>query len=185
MSKIDNLIRNYENFIKLKWNKNLSPHERVIFCIYVEKQEKSLRLKIDDFMLKTKEHNHSWVQYDLTKTFSKWMSSLRYAKSYFEDPAKLSSIMKLYLKYLKDEFQKEIIEKQGKVNDNCVVALTGVGSLFGFLKVKAVVEEFAPLVEGRLLVFFPGQHENNNYRLLNGYDGWNYRAVPITDEKIF
>jgi hypothetical protein len=55
-----------------------------------------------------------------------------------------------------------------------------VGSLFGFLKVKQVVDELAPLVPGRLLVFFPGSYENNNYRLLDGYDGWDYLAVPIT-----
>ena len=36
---------------------------------------------------------------------------------------------------------------------------------------------------GRLLVFFPGSYENNNYRLLDGYDGWNYLAVPITADK--
>ena len=64
-----------------------------------------------------------------------------------------------------------------------VVALLGVGSLFSFLKVKEVVDKLAPKVGGRLLVFFPGTYENNNYRLLNGYDGWNYLAVPITADK--
>lgn len=66
-----------------------------------------------------------------------------------------------------------------------MVALKGVGSLFGLLKVKEVVDKFAPLVRGRLLVFFPGSYENNNYRLLDGYDGWNYLAVPITADKEF
>ena len=41
-----------------------------------------------------------------------------------------------------------------------------------------------PLVEahirGRLLVFFPGIYEQDNYRLLDARDGWNYHAVPIT-----
>jgi hypothetical protein len=35
-------------------------------------------------------------------------------------------------------------------------------------------------VRGRLVVFFPGQFEQNNYRLLDARDGWNYMAVPIT-----
>jgi len=35
-------------------------------------------------------------------------------------------------------------------------------------------------IRGRLLVFFPGEYENNNYRLLDARDGWNYLAVPIT-----
>ena len=66
-----------------------------------------------------------------------------------------------------------------------VVALKGVGSLFGFLKVKEVVDKLAPVAKGRLLVFFPGSYEDNNYRLLDGYDGWNYLAVPITADKEF
>jgi hypothetical protein len=34
-------------------------------------------------------------------------------------------------------------------------------------------------VAGRLLVFFPGQREGNNYRLFDARDGWNYLALPI------
>jgi hypothetical protein len=33
---------------------------------------------------------------------------------------------------------------------------------------------------GRVVVFFPGEYENSNYRLLDARDGWNYLAVPIT-----
>lgn len=36
-----------------------------------------------------------------------------------------------------------------------------------------------PHIRGRLLVFFPGVYEHENYRLLDARDGWNYRAVPI------
>jgi hypothetical protein len=32
-------------------------------------------------------------------------------------------------------------------------------------------------------VFFPGEVEQNNYRLLNGRDGWNYHAVLINADK--
>ena len=32
---------------------------------------------------------------------------------------------------------------------------------------------------GRLLVFFPGDVENNNFRLLDARDGWDYMAVVI------
>ena len=37
------------------------------------------------------------------------------------------------------------------IDENFVVALKGVGFLFGFLRVKDVVDQFAPLVSGRLL----------------------------------
>ena len=79
--------------------------------------------------------------------------------------------------------QLEIFLQKTNSSPNSVVAINGVGSIFGFLKVKEVVDKLAPLVTGRLLVFFPGSYENNNYRLLDGYDGWNYLAVPLSADK--
>jgi len=32
-------------------------------------------------------------------------------------------------------------------------------------------------IRGRLLLFFPGEFENNNYRLLDAQDGWNYHKL--------
>jgi len=70
--------------------------------------------------------------------------------------------------------------KSAEPGDSTVVAISGVASLFGFVRVS----ELLPLVEGqirgRLLVFFPGVYELDNYRLLDARDGWNYHAVPIT-----
>ena len=64
--------------------------------------------------------------------------------------------------------------------DNTVLALYGVASLFGFLKISEILPMVEGDVKGRLLVFFPGVYEQNNYRLLDARDGWNYHAVPIT-----
>jgi hypothetical protein len=35
-------------------------------------------------------------------------------------------------------------------------------------------------IKGRLLVFFPGTKEENNYQLLDARDGFNYLAQGIT-----
>jgi hypothetical protein len=44
-----------------------------------------------------------------------------------------------------------------------------------------VLKEVVNDIRGRLLVFFPGEYEDNNYRLMDApRDGWNYLAVPIT-----
>ena len=51
------------------------------------------------------------------------------------------------------------------------------------MRADAVVEDVAPAIQGRLAVFFPGEYESNNYRLLDARDGWNYLAVPITARK--
>ncbi|WP_288065879.1 BREX protein BrxB domain-containing protein [Herbaspirillum sp.] len=129
------------------------------------------------------ERGGDWAVFDLTDSFPNWLASQRYAKSYFQKPNLLSTLLPKYLAYIEAEFDAFLQDKN--VSDDFVVALQGVGSLFGFLKVKEVVDKLAPKVKGRLLVFFPGSYEDNNYRLLDGYDGWNYLAVPITADKEF
>ena len=62
-------------------------------------------------------------------------------------------------------------------------ALLGAGTLFGLgdaVKVSALLNAVNDAIAGRLLVFFPGDHEGNSYRLLDARDGWNYLAIPIT-----
>jgi hypothetical protein len=151
--------------------------------VYNERDELNLRGKIDEFEIVTRKAGHGWAVFDLTDTFANWLSSQKYAKSYFQRPDLLPSPMSGYLSYVTEEFEKFL--QENAVTKNTVVALKGVGSLFGLLKVKKVTDDLAPLVEGKLLVFFPGSYENNNYRLLDGYDGWDYLAVTITAGKNF
>jgi len=181
MGKIKQLINSYKNFISIPWKEDAAAAQRVVFCVYSENEELKLRSKIDEFEIVTRQAGHQWAAYDLTDTFATWLTNQKYAKSYFEKPHLISVLIPKYLDYIILEFQQFL--KDRAVDDNCVVALSGVGSLFGFLKVKDVVDSLAPFVKGRLLIFFPGSYEGNNYRLLDGYDGWNYLAVPITADK--
>ena len=45
------------------------------------------------------------------------------------------------------------------------------------------MEAVTDCIGGRLLVFFPGEREGSNYRLLDARDGWNYLATPITAQE--
>jgi len=67
--------------------------------------------------------------------------------------------------------------RQGSV---WVVAILGAGSLFGLARISQVLRMIEGDIKGRVIVFFPGHFERNNYRLLDARDGWNYLAVPIT-----
>jgi len=67
-----------------------------------------------------------------------------------------------------------------KADENSVVAGFGVASLYGLTKMSLVLKEVENEIRGRLVLFFPGEYENQNYRLLDARDGWNYLAVPIT-----
>ncbi len=181
MSRIKRLTQSYSKFIAVPWRDDAAAAQRVIFCVYHETEELRLRAKLDEFEIATRAAGHDWALFDLTDTFARWLTAQRYAKNYFQKPHLLPTLLPKYLDYIATAFAAAL-QEQG-VNQDCVVALTGVGSLFGLLKVKAVVDQLAPLVEGRLVVFFPGSHEDNNYRLLDGYDGWNYLAVAITADK--
>lgn len=183
MSKTKRLLQSYRQYIAVPWRADAAAAQRVIFCVYDETEELRLRARIDEFELATREAGHDWALFDLTDTFARWLGSQRYASSYFQNPHLLATLLPKYLTGLETEFAAFLQEKGA--GENFVVALKGVGSLFGFLRVKEVVDRLAPMVKGRLLVFFPGSYENNNYRLLDGYDGWNYLAVPITAGKAF
>jgi len=181
VSRISRLIQSYRNYIAIPWRDDAAAAQRVIFCVYNEQDERGLRLKLDEFALVTAEAGHKWEIFDLTDNFASWLASQRYAKSYFQQPSLLPTLLPRYLDRISDDF-KAFLQECGAGSD-AVIALSGVGSLFGLVKVREVVDRLAPLVSGRLLVFFPGSFENNNYRLLDGYDGWNYLAVPITADK--
>lgn len=181
MSRVKRLIQSYSKYISVPWRDDAAAAQRVIFCVYNETEERWLRAKVDEFEIVTRQAGHEWAMFDLTDTFAIWLASQRYAKSYFQKPHLLPTLLPKYLAFITDEF--ETFLQKNEIGPDSVVAIKGVGSLFGFLKVKEVVDKLAPMVKGRLLVFFPGSYENNNYRLLDGYDGWNYLAVPITADK--
>lgn len=182
MSKLKRLVENYGKYIAIPWG-DAAAAQRVIFCVYGEASELRLRVSIGEFEIITKEKGYKWCHFDLTNTFADWMAGQKYAQSYFKKPHLINTVLPKYAQYIEAQFRAHVTELEA--DNNTVVALSGVGSLFGFQKVKDIVDRLAPIVAGRLLVFFPGSYENNNYRLLDGYDGWNYLAVPITAEKIY
>ncbi len=181
MSRAKRLIQSYTSYISVPWRDDAAAAQRVIFCVYNETEERSIVARVDEFEIATRQAGHNWAIFDLTNTFAVWLASQRYAESYFQKPHLLSTLLPKYQAFIAEEFSAFL--KTNNLDQHGVVAIKGVASLFGFLKVKEVVDHLAPMVKGRLLVFFPGSYENNNYRLLDGYDGWNYLAVPITADK--
>lgn len=181
MSRIDSLLQNYSKHVCTPWQKDAAAMQRVWFCVYDPRDEQILRSKLEEFELATIQGSKKWLQHDLTDSFAEWLSGHKYAEKYFQNPSLLKTILPEYKSFLVAAITKHIAEYHP--DEDTVLALYGVGTLFGFIKVKELVEKVAPLVRGRLVVFFPGTYENNTYRLLDGYDGWGYLAVPITSEK--
>ena len=178
MNQIEALVAAYARFVQLPWSHTVTRLERIWFALYDPDQERRLRLHIGDFEIATRQAGHGWVQVDITDAFARWMAQLRYRDAYFEDPETL-----LELPDFTQAVANEIIAglTQGaESNEETVVAVIGSASLFGVAFASEVFNLVAPHIQGRLLVFFPGQRDGSHYRLLDARDGWNYMAIPIS-----
>ena len=178
MSRIRALVKAYEEFISLPWQEGIAASQRIIMCVYDEQDELKFRAIKGEFEIATTHAGHEWLEYDLTDAFPRWKMANPNAQKSFARPNLFNSLLHTFKKHVVEDFES-FIEKHAPGISH-VVALTGVGSLFGHLKVKDLLDAISPMVKGRLVVFFPGSYEHNNYRLLDAYDGWNYLAVPIT-----
>jgi hypothetical protein len=147
--------------------------------VYDKELERTLRARKQLFEQESQRGLHEWFEVDVTEVFARWMAKDEYREAYFELPEDLS------LK-LEGEFATEVAEHiraeltRTDVTDSSVVAVFGAGSLFGFTLLSKVLKLVEGDIKGRLVVFFPGTYDQNNYRLLDARDGWNYLAVPIT-----
>lgn len=179
MGRIEDLASRYQNHISAPWQKNIAGAQRTIFVVYDKTDERKLRAKLDLFEMSTKQAGHNWKLFDFTTVFAKWMAAMEYREAYFEEPRDLAlKLQGEFVKFATGQLRKVLLDSE--VNESTVVAANGVASLFGFTKVSLILKEIEHDVRGRLVLFFPGEFENNNYRLLDARDGWNYLAVPIT-----
>ena len=177
LSRVERLARAYESHIGAPWQRTLAGAQRVVFVVYEKEMERAVRAGIGEFEQATRRGEHGWRLVDCTNWFADWMGRDEYAGAYFEDPSLLD------LK-LEGEFRPESAQKLcaalEDVGENDVVALLGVASLYGFLRVSDLIRSVEPAIRGRLVVFFPGSKSENNFRLLDARDGWNYLAQAIT-----
>lgn len=179
MGRIESLADNYKNHIATPWQKNLAGDQKTIFVVYPKNDERRLRAKLGLFQIATRQSGHSWKLVDLTPTFAEWMSRLEYRHIYFEEPDSISlKLSSDFLRHAAAQVRQALTADD--VDDDTVVAFYGAASLYGLVKVSMLLKEVVRDIRGRLLLFFPGEYENNSYRLLDAHENWNYLAVPIT-----
>lgn len=178
MSEIEGLLDAYEHRVKMPWERSLAGPQKVWFAIYEPTQERRLRLHIKEFQITTEKAGHPWVLIDLTDAFAQWMAHHKYRDAYFEEPEDMELALQDFARSV--AAQVTSVLSGSEVDENTVVVIVGLASLFGLTRASALFEAVASSIRGRLLVFFPGQHDGSNYRLLDARDGWNYLAIPIT-----
>lgn len=184
-SKVAKLASAYRQHLTVPWQAGLAAIQRVIFAVYDKTDELRLRANFEEFALATRQAGKRWLMLDMTNAFPEWMTAQEYRDAYFESPEDLagyqSGELTEFVTALTDHLKASLT---AEADTETVVALVGVGTLFGLARVSSIVEGIKDAVPGRLLVFFPGEHypENHTYRLLDARDGWNYLAVPLLAE---
>lgn len=181
MSQIDNLLSNYKDFIAIPWADRIHGAQKVLFAVYPPTEERRLRAKIREFEIATRDTKREWHLVDVTNCTAEWLGEHEYKDGYFSDPSAIENITHELKDRLVATISKELESPQA--TDSAVVALLGIGSLFGFIHISSVLTELDNKIKGRLLVFFPGVYEQNRYRFLDARDGFNYMAMPITCEE--
>lgn len=179
ISKIDQLILAYDKVINEPWSNSLSGQERVWFLVYDPAEQRKIELRLDDFETATVKSGKRWESISFKNCFPTWMASHEYREEYFQTP-----------EYLVDQLEAEFIPfaieflrtklKDIQSDQNTLIAIKDVASLFGFGRLSEILKSCDNDFKGRLMIFFPGEFEHNQYRLLDARDGWDYLARPIT-----
>lgn len=182
MNTIDRLIANYQRQVALPWAQNIAGKQRVWFAVYPPAEERRLRAHLQDFETATLGAEHGWLVVDLTRLLPEWLSQHEYRVGIFAEPQYLTANQEV------EELAIEQVKmacKAEEADSNTVVAVVGLGSLFDFIRVSRLLDALEATIRGRLLVLFPGEYRQNNYRFMDARDGFNYMAIPITTTESF
>lgn len=182
MSAIDRLLTNYSRQVRLPWQANSSGKQRVWFAVYPPAEERRVRARIPQFEALTLEANHGWITVNLTRLLPEWISAHEIREGIFAEPELFSAYSEL------EDLAVERVRQACSPDDvdaATVVAVTGLASLFDFMRVSRLIESVEDSVRGRLLILFPGEYAGNVYRFMDARDGFNYMAVPITSTESF
>jgi hypothetical protein len=182
MNTIDRLFSNYSRQVRLPWSANVSGKQRIWFAVYPPTDERRVRARLPQFEAVTLEANHGWSTVDLTRLLPEYLAAHKYRESIFRSPQHLRAGSDL-------EVRAATLVNQAcsseEANAGSVVSVTGLASLFDFMRVSSMIERVEDNVLGRMLVFFPGEYTNNVYRFMDARDGFNYMAIPITSTESF
>ena len=179
ISKMDQIILAYDKVVNEPWANSLSGQERVWFLVYDPAEQRKIDLRMGDFESIAQKAGKHWESISFKNCFPDWMSHHDYREDYFENP-----------EYLVDQLEAEFIPfainylrtklKKIDSDQNTLIAIKDVASLFGFGRLSEILKSCDNDFKGRLIIFFPGEFEHNQYRLLDARDGWDYLARPIT-----
>ena len=178
-SKIDQLLNAFEKVVNEPWSSSLSGQERILFLVYDPADQRKLDLRMGDFETMTVKAHKKWKSISVKSCFPQWMASHEYREEYFREPEYIVDQLEAEFIPFAIRFLKEELSRIDQDQDT-LIALRDVSALFGFGRLSEILKSCDKDFKGRMMVFFPGEFENNQYRLLDARDGWDYLARPIT-----
>lgn len=178
-SKVDLLLSAFDRVVHEPWSPLLSAQEKIWFLVYDPAEQRKIDLRMGDFEATARRAGKKWITLSLKPCFPQWMADHDYKEEYFADPEALVDQLETEFKQTAINFLTTQIGTQG-ADETTVVALRDVSALFGFARLSDVLNGAASAIRGRMLVFFPGEHQRSQYRFLDARDGWSYLARPIT-----
>lgn len=178
-SKVDTLLSAFDKAINEPWTGALSGQERVWFLVYNPAEQRKVDLRIGDFETATMKAGKKWISISMKSCFPHWMANHEYKDEYFADPEALIDQLETEFKQTAIDFLASEIHAKA-ADDTTLVAIRDVSALYGLVRLSEVLSGAASAFRGRVLIFFPGEHHKNQYRLLDARDGWSYLARPIT-----
>ncbi|MCK7579550.1 MAG: hypothetical protein MZV65_30130 [Chromatiales bacterium] len=127
----------------------LAAIQRVMFAVYDKSDELRLQANIEAFELATRQAGKPWLLLDVTDAFPDWMMAQDYRDAYFECPEDLAGYPAGEL----TEFMADLIQRLkprllNEAGPETVVALFGVGALFGLARVSMLVDGLKDAVPG-------------------------------------
>lgn len=183
MTLAQTILERLKHHLSLPWPENVSPKERVVMVVYPPNDERKLRKLIEsgEFASEIRSTGHGWTECDLATEFSSWLANYEYRDRYLGRPERLWDDAG-NVRGLDEHLANKVSKITQDLGNNDVLALIGGGGLFGLHSVSTLIERIEAHIPGRLVIFFPGEHDakNNSYRLLGAKDGWGYLAVPLT-----
>jgi hypothetical protein len=178
-TRIDLLLEAYEKVVKEPWSSALSGQEKIWFLVYDPAEQRKIELRAGDFETAAIKAGKKWQSISFKNCFPVWMANHEYKESYFKKPEHIVDQLEAAFIPFAIDFLRHELKKINQANDT-IIALKDVSSIFGFARLSEILKSCDKDINGRLLIFFPGEFEHNHYRLLDARDGWDYLARPIT-----
>ena len=132
MSKVNALLKKFEQVIREPWTSSLSGQEKVWFLVFDPAELRRMEFHLGEFEITVKNNGKQWHLISLKHTFTDWMARHEYKEAYFQDPQYIKDALEGEFKaYVLKQVQEHLTIRN---NEHTLVVLKDVAAIFGFIR---------------------------------------------------